>query len=75
MPGPLASLCWPASSIMYIYPNKVIFNHHSYEHLRMPLAWLGKRWHAYQKVQGSSLCTPHIMYGVLHFFLSKSYFL
>ena len=60
MPGPLASLCWPASSIMYIYPNKVILNHHSYEHLGMPLAWLGKRWPDYRKVQGSSLCTLHI---------------
>ncbi len=47
----------------------------SYEHLGMLLAWFGLRWPAYQKVQGSSLCTPHIMYGVVHFFLSKSHFL
>ncbi len=68
-------LCWPALSVMYIYPNKVLLNHHSYGHLGMLLAWLGRRWTAYRKVQGSSLCTPHIIYGVLHFFLSKSYFL
>jgi hypothetical protein len=61
-------------SIMYIYPNTVISNHHSYEHLGMLLAWsrLGEHWPAYRKVQGLSLCTLHIIYGVLHFFLSKS---
>ena len=74
MPGPLASLCWPASLVMYIYHNKVISNHHSYEHLGMLLAWLVRRCPAYQKVQGSSLCSPHSKYGVLHFFLANHIF-
>jgi hypothetical protein len=47
----------------------------SQQHLGMLLDELGRRWTAYQKVQGSSLCTPLKMYGVLPFFLSKSYFL
>jgi hypothetical protein len=40
----------------------------------MLLAWMGKRWTSYQKVQGSSLCNPLTMYVILLFFLSKSYF-
>jgi hypothetical protein len=53
---------WPAFAgqpyLSYIYPNKVQLNHHSYKHLGMLLAWLGRRCTVYQKVQGSSLCTP-----------------
>jgi hypothetical protein len=66
LPGPLASLCWPAFSVLYIY----IPIRSNWLHLGMLLAWLGRRWSAYQKV----LCVPHMMYGVLLFFLSRLYF-
>ncbi len=52
---------------MYIYPNKIISNHHSYEHLGILLAWLGRRWPAYQKVNGPSLCTPHYIWRFTFF--------